>query len=75
MAAARLLRQCLSRNRGRTDLAEAYLLLGLMRFRHGQPTAAYQHLLEVFDHSPDPDTAARARAALQQIDVYRPRRG
>ncbi len=33
----------------------------------GQPTAAYQHLVEVFDLDPEPDTAAYARQALAEI--------
>ncbi|HQP32311.1 MAG TPA: hypothetical protein PLB81_13370, partial [Deltaproteobacteria bacterium] len=52
------------------DLADVYLMLGLMRLRQGQPTAAYQHLLSVFDHNPSEQTRTRAREALDRIHVY-----
>ena len=42
-----------------------------MRLSQGQPTAAYQHLLAVFDHSPDPETLAAAVSALQRLDSGR----
>ena len=73
IAAGGLLRACLGRARevSPPDVARVYLALGLMRLAQEQPTAAYQHLLSVFDHSPEPETAARAKAALQTIDVYR----
>jgi membrane associated rhomboid family serine protease len=73
IAAAGLLRSCISCHVRSKDLAEVYLLLGLMRLRQGQPTAAYQHLLSVFDFDPDPEIAARAREALNQIEIYRRR--
>ena len=69
--ATKLLRGCLARHSGSGDLADAYLALGLMRLKHGQPTAAYQHLLSVFDYDPSPGTAKQARQALSQIDMYR----
>ena len=48
--------------------AEAHLGAGLVQLRAlGQPTAAYQHLVEVFDLDPEPDTAAYARQALAEI--------
>lgn len=71
ISATNLLRVCLSVHRGGEDLAAVYLSLGLMRLEQGQPTAAYQHLLSVFDFDPSPEVAARARAALDQIDFYR----
>lgn len=70
-AATSMLRRCLSSHRGSDDLARVYLALGLNRLRQGQPTAAYQHLLSVFDYDPSPQVAAQARAALEQIEVYR----
>jgi len=33
----------------------------------GQVAPAYQHVLDALDRDPDPETAARARAALAQI--------
>ena len=69
--ATKLLRGCLARHSGSDNLADAYLTLGLIRLKHGQPTAAYQHLLSVFDYNPSPDIAERARQALAQIDMYR----
>jgi membrane associated rhomboid family serine protease len=48
--------------------AEAHLGAGLMQLNAlGQPTAAYQHLVEVFDLNPEPDTANCARQALAEI--------
>lgn len=48
--------------------AEAHLGAGLVQLHElGQPTAAYQHLVEVFDFDPDPGTAASARQALAAI--------
>jgi len=72
-AAGSLLRACLGRARSVSpqEVARVYLALGLMRLAQGQQTSAYQHLLAVFDHEPEPETAARTRAALQEIDVYR----
>ena len=48
--------------------AEAHLGAGLVQLHAlDQPTAAYQHLVEVFDLDPEPDTAAYARKALAEI--------
>ena len=48
--------------------AEAHLGAGLVQLHAlGQPTAAYQHLVEVFDLDPEPDTAAYARQAMAEI--------
>lgn len=74
VAAGNLLRRCLRNHVRDRGLARVYLTLGLFRLAQGQPTAAYQHLLSVFDHDPDPATEAEARSALQNIEVYRPRR-
>ena len=71
VAATRLLRLCLAGNPTGAHLARVYLMLGLIRLRQGQPAAAYQHLLDVFEHDPDARTAAEARQALAGIDVYR----
>lgn len=71
IAATRLLRNCLANYPGSHNLADVYLALGLMRIKHGQPTAAYQHLLSVFDYNPSPETEEQARQALAQIDTYR----
>jgi len=71
VAASRLLRRCLAAHGDRTDLAKVFLNLGLLALARGQPTAAYQHLLAVFDYQPDPTTAARAREALVQIERWR----
>jgi len=68
-----LLRSCIAGKPRSRDLADVFLALGLLRLEQGQPTAAYQHLLSVFDHDPSPETAARAREALERIDVYRRR--
>lgn len=74
IAATRLLRLCLTNHPDAGNLADVYLLLGLMRLRQGQPTAAYQHLLSVFDYNPSPQTEERARQALAQIDMFRRKR-
>jgi len=71
-ASGRLLRACLGRRP--EQAADLYLQLGLLRLRQGQASAAYQHLLDALDHDPSEPSAARARAALAQIDVYRRRR-
>ena len=48
--------------------ATAHLGAGLVQLRGlNQPAAAYQHLVEVFDHDPDPETRSAARAALGEI--------
>ena len=48
--------------------AEAHLGAGLVQLHAlNQPTAAYQHLVEVLDLDPEPDTAAYARQALAEI--------
>ena len=48
--------------------AEAHLGAGLVQLHAlGQPTAAYQHLVEVLDLDPLPETATLARAALDAI--------
>ena len=50
--------------------AEAHLGAGLVQLSAlGQPAAAYQHLVEVFDHDPDPDTRALARKGLREIEA------
>jgi len=73
IAATRLLRGCIASHPRSEYLADVYLLLGLMRLQQGQPTAAYQYLLSVFDHNPSPETDYQARKALEQIDVFRRR--
>ena len=70
-AASSLLRQCLANHPDSPGLDKVYLALGLLRLAQGQPTAAYQHLLSVFDHDPDEETAIEARQALEHIDYYR----
>lgn len=70
IAATRLLRNCIASHPNSEHLSDAYLLLGLMRLRQGQPTAAYQYLLSVFDHNPSPETAYQARQALEQINIF-----
>ena len=48
--------------------AEAHLGAGLVQLNAlRQPTAAYQHLVEVFDLDPDTETEAGARQALADI--------
>ncbi len=48
--------------------AEAHLGAGLVQLHaRQQPTAAYQHLMAVFDLDPHPETAKHARAALADI--------
>lgn len=75
IAATRLLRGCLASHPNAGNLADVYLRLGLMRLRQGQPTAAYQYLLSVFDHDPSPGTAYQTRKALEQINIFRRRSG
>ena len=49
-------------------VAAAHLGAGLVQLHAlSQPSAAYQHLVEVFDHDPDPETGRVARAALGEI--------
>lgn len=49
-------------------VAEAHLGAGLVQLRAlDQPTAAYQHLVEVFDFDPRPETDHLARRALSDI--------
>ena len=49
-------------------VAEAHLGAGLVQLSAlGQPAAAYQHLVEVFDHDPDPDVSRQARQTLSEI--------
>ncbi len=74
VSASRLLRRYLSANPRRDDLAPIYLQLGLTALERGQTAPAYQHLLSVFDYAPDAVTAAKARSALERIEVYRSRR-
>lgn len=70
-AASRILKQCISTHRNSDRLADAYLSLGLMRLKQGQPTAAYQYLLAALDLNPSAETSMRAHEALSRIDVYR----
>jgi len=47
------------------------VLLGLgltLLHQKGRPTAAYQYLLDTLDADPSPETAAAARAALEEIN-------
>jgi membrane associated rhomboid family serine protease len=60
--------------------AEAHVGAGLVQLTFlDQPTPAYQHFLDALDLDPSPETAARARAALetiaarQKFQVRRPR--
>ena len=71
IAATHLLKGCLARHGQAQDLADVYLMLGLLRLKQGQPTAAYQYLLSVFDHNPGTLTRERAREALSHINIYR----
>jgi len=71
IAATHVLKGCLARHGQAQDLADVYLMLGLMRLKQGQPAAAYQYLLSVFDHNPGEQTEKRAREALMRINVYR----
>lgn len=51
--------------------AEAHLGAGLLQLHaFDQPAAAYQHLVEVFDFDPLPQTAALAREALGEITAH-----
>ncbi|HPR52991.1 MAG TPA: rhomboid family intramembrane serine protease [Deltaproteobacteria bacterium] len=70
IAASTLLRRCIATHQKAENLADVYLALGLMRLKQGQPTAAYQYLLNVFEHNPSPETAQRAHQALSQINIY-----
>lgn len=73
--ATHLLRQALAHNQTNfRALAEIYLALGLMRLEHGQPTAAYQHLVTVMELAPGTSAADRAREALRRISprAFRP---
>jgi membrane associated rhomboid family serine protease len=70
-AAIRVLRGCIASHPRSEELAEIFLVLGLLRLQQGQPTAAYQHLLSVFDCDPSPEIADATRKALKRIDVFR----
>jgi len=65
-AAGRMARFALGRRPTGEEAAALHLRLGLFRLRQGQYASAYQHLLDVFDFDPDPQTAAQARALLAQ---------
>jgi len=75
VAASRILKQCVSTHRNSDRLADAYLSLGLMRLRQGQPTAAYQYLLAALELNPSPETSRQAHEALSRINIYRSGRG
>ena len=48
--------------------ADAHVGAGLLQLRaFGQPTAAYQHLVEALEHKPSPRAEALARQGLAQI--------
>jgi len=48
--------------------AEAHLGAGLVQLNTlGQPAAAYQHLVEVFDHDPEPAVRRQARHGMNEI--------
>ncbi len=48
--------------------AEAHLGVGLVQLTElDQPAAAYQHLVEVLEHDPDPETETLARQGLDEI--------
>lgn len=60
-------------------LAEAHARAGLLQLRaFGEPTAAYQHLVEALDHDPSPAlervirSALAEIAAMQKVPVSRP---
>ena len=67
--AFQVLRRYLRAHPSSAALARIHLTLGQLRLREGQVSAAFQHLLSVFDHDPDPETAAAAQEALQSIPV------
>ncbi|MFY9399707.1 MAG: rhomboid family intramembrane serine protease [Desulfomonilia bacterium] len=71
VAASRILKQCISTHRGSRSLAEAYLSLGLLRLKEGQPTAAFQYLLAALDQDPPPETRQAIEDALSRINIYR----
>ena len=71
VAATRILKQCISTHRHSDSLADAYLSLGLLRLKQGQPTAAYQYLLAALELDPSEETSRRAHEALSRIDMYR----
>jgi len=67
-SATHLLRQALANHQTNARaLAEIYLALGLLRLDHGQPTAAYQHLLAAMELAPGTSAADRAREALDRV--------
>ncbi|MHC4941528.1 MAG: rhomboid family intramembrane serine protease [Planctomycetota bacterium] len=70
-SAVHILRGCIASHPRSGELAEIFLALGLLRLTQGQPTAAYQHLLSVFDYNPSQEIADETRKALQRIDVFR----
>jgi hypothetical protein len=72
-SAVHILRGCIASHPRSGELAEIFLALGLLRLTQGQPTAAYQHLLSVFDYNPSQEIADETRKALQRIDVFRRR--
>ena len=48
--------------------AAAHAAAGLLQLRSfGQPTAAYQHLVEALGMNPSPETEAQVRQGLAQI--------
>jgi len=74
VAATRLVRQALNRSGDHPEVALLYLALGRLRLQQGQPTAAYQHLLAVFDANPTHEVELETKKLLQEIQVYRARK-
>ncbi|HET6343507.1 MAG TPA: tetratricopeptide repeat protein, partial [Myxococcota bacterium] len=55
-----------------TGLARAHLRAGFLLWKGmGRPAAAVQHLLSVLDLRPEPEVAAAARQALEEIHLER----
>ena len=74
-AALTLLRRVVRDSPRGEGLAEVYAATGLLLLEDcSEPTAAYQYLLTALELGPRPETEARRRRALQEIDVLQKRR-
>lgn len=69
VAAERLLRRAVDRERDPHTRARLRLALAAVMLRLREPVAAYQQLVAVFDDDPDPPTAAEARRLLLAMGV------
>ena len=68
-AAVSLLRKCIARRPGESELSALYVGLGRLRLRQGQPAAAYQHFLAALDGNPSTVVRQAAMEGLATIET------